>query len=621
MDAVSDPMRLIPGTPLLFKPGRIGGVEIRNRIVMPPMTTRAADEDGRVTEDALAYYCARAEGGVGLITVEMASPEKVGRHRNRELGLYDDRFLPGLRRLVNELHKRGAKVSIQLGHGGGHTRADITGGETPIAPSAVPHVVQEGTTETIIPLAMSRERVEQTVEAFAQAALRAQRAGFDMVEIHGAHGYLISQFLCVAENRREDEYGGPLENRARFALAIVRRIKQHAPALPVIFRMSGDDFFPGGLPFEEAKRVAVWAAEAGADAIHVAGGHYRSLPSGAMMIPPMAMPDATFLHFASGIRKLVAVPVIAVGRLGDPTLAMRAVDERHADFVALGRSLLADSDWVRHAEVGRAVRMCIACNTCVDGMRSGVRLHCLVNPVTGRERLYARAVEQDPRRHNRLRVAVIGAGPAGLSYASLVADRNAVTVYEKAPTAGGAFNLAGLAPKFQGVDANHASLARYVAALERRCKDMGVEFVFGCDIEREIKRLDNFDRIVIATGARYRRALSILPALLRVGALRVPLFRRLATKSGVRDWLYYQARVPATTRLRAWLQGRDVVVIGDAATAGKSDAAIRSAFEAAFGLASSADDAGPTAGADGYRAGPCQADAGTRCDRGWGLKP
>ncbi|HEU5275926.1 MAG TPA: NADH:flavin oxidoreductase, partial [Xanthobacteraceae bacterium] len=254
----------------LLSPGRIGGVEIRNRIVMPPMTTRLADEEGHVTDDTIAYYMARVRGGVGLITVEMASPTRAGRHRRRELGIYDDRFLPGLTRLVHEIHAGGARASIQLGHGGGHTRVDICG-ETPLAPSAIPHPVFEVTNETIVPKAMTRNDIRATTAGFAAAAARAEQTGFDCVEIHAAHGYLISQFLTPFENRRTDEYGGSLENRARFGLEVLRAVKA-AVNIPVIFRISVDDYFPDGMPEREGIAVAVWAAQAGADALHVAAG-------------------------------------------------------------------------------------------------------------------------------------------------------------------------------------------------------------------------------------------------------------------------------------------------------------------------------------------------------------
>ena len=194
-------------TASLFTPARIGGIILRNRIVLPAMTTRLADSEGFVTDATVAWFAARARGGAGLVTVEMAAPETVGRHRGNELGLHDDRFLPGLTRLAAAIHEAGARASIQIGHAGGHTRADICG-ETPIAPSAVPHFVHEVTGATVVPREMSLGRIAETIAAHAAAAKRAEAAGFDCIEIHGAHGYLISQFLCAAENKRGDIHGG-----------------------------------------------------------------------------------------------------------------------------------------------------------------------------------------------------------------------------------------------------------------------------------------------------------------------------------------------------------------------------------------------------------------------------
>ncbi len=338
---------------ILLTPARIGPVEIPNRIVMPPMTTRGSDEEGHVTDQTVAYYMARVRGGVGLITVEMASPEKAGRHRRRELGIYHDEFIPGLTRLVGEIHRGGAKASIQLGHGGGHTRIDICG-EQPVAPSAIPHPVYETTLETIIPEAMSKERIAETTANYAAAAKRAQEAGFDCVEIHAAHGYLISQFHAPFENRRTDEYGGSLENRARFGLDVLRAVKAAVPSLGVIYRLSVEDYFDGGLTYDEGRTIAIWAAQAGADALHVTAGHYRSKPTAHRMIPPMTEPDATFLDFAADVKKAIKVPVIAVGRLGDPAIATAAVASGKCDFIALGRTLVADPQWVDEAPPRRA---------------------------------------------------------------------------------------------------------------------------------------------------------------------------------------------------------------------------------------------------------------------------
>jgi 2,4-dienoyl-CoA reductase-like NADH-dependent reductase (Old Yellow Enzyme family) len=563
---------------ILLSPARIGSVEIRNRIVMPPMTTRTADDEGYVTDDTVAYYLARARGGVGLITVEMASPEKAGRHRRREVGIYDDRFLPGLTRLVEEIHRAGSKASIQLGHGGGHTRIDICG-ETPIAPSAIPHPVYETTFETIVPEEMTQARIDATIAAHAAAAVRARQAGFDCVEIHAAHGYLISQFHAPFENRRTDAYGGSLENRARFGLEVLRAVKAAVPGMPVVYRLSVEDFFPGGLRLEEGRQIGVWAAQAGADALHVTAGHYRSLPSAQVVLPPMTFPDATFLDLAASVKQLVRVPVIAVGRLGDPATAAAAVAAGKADFVALGRTLIADPQWVEKVARGEPIRRCLACNTCINEMRGGARIGCVVNGAAGRETLFA---DRKPPRGER--IAVIGAGPAGLTYASLVAEGNQVTVFEQDARAGGAFRYAGKAPLFQEVAASEHSFERYIADLVAACVRNGVEFRFETDIVDAPDLLAPFDRVVIATGAAYRFGLGpIATKMLDWGAARWPGVARLLSVPKFRDWFYYKGRRGTAERFKALAKrGQTVIAIGDAVRAGKSKQAIAGAFEAAL---------------------------------------
>jgi 2,4-dienoyl-CoA reductase-like NADH-dependent reductase (Old Yellow Enzyme family) len=563
---------------VLLTPARIGPVEIKNRIVMPPMTTRTADDEGFITEDSIAYYMARVRGGTGLITVEMASPEKVGRHRRREVGIYDDRFISGLKRLVGAIHGGGAKASIQLGHAGGHTRADICG-ETPIAPSAIPHPVYETTFETIVPQEMTAERIGETIAAHVAAARRAQEAGFDCVEIHAAHGYLISQFHAPFENRRGDAYGGSLENRARFGLEVLRAVKTAVPDMAVVYRLSVEDFFPGGLPFGEGRQIAIWAAAAGADALHVTAGHYRSLPSAQIVLPPMNFPDATFLDYAADVKKHVGVPVIAVGRLGDPATAEAAVMQGKADFIALGRSLVADPQWVDKVRRGEPIRRCLACNTCINEMRGGARIGCVVNGAAGRETLFA-----DAKPPCGERIAVIGAGPAGLTYASLVADGNKVTVFEKAKRAGGSFRYAGKAPLFQEVEASDASFARYIDDMTAACKKKGVVFRFATDVTADATVLTSFDRIVIATGAVYRFGLGPFATwALDSGAARWPGIAQLLSNAKLRDWFYYRARRATTGRFKRLMRpGQTTIVIGDAIKAGKSKQAIASAFEAAL---------------------------------------
>ena len=443
---------------MLFTPARIGPVEIKNRIVMPPMTTRTSDAEGFVTDDSIAYYMARVRGGTGLITVEMASPEKCGRHRRHEIGIYDDRFLPGLTRLVGEIHRGGAKASIQLGHGGGHTRADICG-ETPIAPSAIPHPVYETTFETIVPEAMTKARIAETIAAHVAAGTAGQggrlrlrrnprRARLSDLAISCAVRKSPHRRVWRLSRKPRPLRPGDFARREGGAAGCGR----HLPAL-------GRRLFPGGLTFEEGRQIAVWAALGGADALHITAGHYRSLPSAQVVLPPMSMPDGPFLDYAAEVKKQVNVPVIAVGRLGDPKLAESAVSGGKADFIALGRTLVADPQWAAKVERGEPVRRCLACNTCINEMRGGARIGCVVNGAAGRETVFAGA-----RPPHGERIAVIGAGPAGLTYASLVADDNTVTVFERDAVAGGSFRYAGKAPLFQEVTANEASFR----ALHRR---------------------------------------------------------------------------------------------------------------------------------------------------------
>ena len=429
---------------------------------------------------------------------------------------------------------------------------------------------------------MSTQRIEETTANFVAAAQRARAAGFDCIEIHAAHGYLISQFHTPCENRRSDAYGGSLENRARFGLELTRRVKSAVAGLGVVYRLSVDDFFPEGLKATDGLTIAIWAARSGADAVHVAAGHYRSLPAAAGMIPPMAQPEATFLKFARALKPRLSVPVIAVGRLGEPGLAQAALAQGACDFIALGRPLLADPDWSRKVRAGVPVRRCLACNSCISGMRCGGALHCLVNAETGREVDYAR---RNPPQGQR--IAVLGAGPAGLTYASLVGAANDVVVFERAAGPGGALRLAGEAPRFQGVEAAKRSLHRYVAGLEPACAHLGVRFRVGVDVVRQPEVLAGFDQVVVATGAAYRPGLGVIAAIAwSSGMARWPGLRRLFARPRLLDFLYYRARRPTGEAIaRLAPSGASATIIGDAAAAGKSAAAIASAFDAACGHA------------------------------------
>ncbi len=567
----------------LFEPIVLRGVDVPNRIVMPSMTTRLATPEGVVTPELIRYYLARAEGGAGLVTVEMCSPEPAGRHRAGELGILHDRFLPGLCELTSRLRAAGARAAVQIGHAGGHTRQDVTG-LSPVAPSALPHVVQEVDTRTVVPLALTRERIRDIVEAFADAAARAKHAGFDVVEIHGAHGYLIAQFLSPLDNHRTDAYGGSLRNRARFALEVLEACRARVGDSPLIFRFSADEYAPRGLTPDEACESAPWFVAAGADALHVTGGCYRSLPSGALMIPPMSYPEATFLHLARAVKARVAVPVIAVGRLHDPALVERLLTEGQADMVALGRQLIADPEWPRKVREGRLdeIRPCIACNTCVDGMREGARLHCLVNPRAARE------LELELRPAGRPRSAlVVGGGPAGMEAARLLALRgHRVTLVERERQLGGQLRLAAKAPVFQNVETEAATLLKLVQFLARQLGKAGVDVRLGRAATVELVQELRPEVVVLATGASYRRPLGwVIPRLLDSRWARARALKTLLTKRVIKQLLHERLRTPNVgleRRLRAL--GLDVYRIGDCHRPGTTPKAMRDAATLAYRL-------------------------------------
>ncbi|MFQ5897280.1 MAG: FAD-dependent oxidoreductase [Candidatus Methylomirabilia bacterium] len=567
----------------LFEPITIRGLEIPNRIVMPAMTTRLAAPDGAVTPELIQYYLARAAGGTGLITVEMCSPHPAGRHRARELGISDDRFLPGLLDLTAQLEAAGARTAIQIGHAGGHTRPDVTG-YPPVAPSALPHVVQEVDTRTVVPEALTGDEIQALVQAFAEAAERAKRAGFDLVELHGAHGYLIAQFLSPLDNERTDDYGGSLRKRARFALEVVQACRERVGDFPLVFRLSADEYAPGGMRLDEAEELSRWLVDAGADALHISAGCYRSRPSGALMTPSMSYPEGVFLHLARAIKAVVDVPVIAVGRLHDPGLAERVVAEGQADMVALGRQLIADPAWPRKAREGclDEIRPCISCNTCVDSMRDGVRIQCLVNPIAGQESRHRLTPADRPRS-----VLVVGGGPAGMEAAGVLAGRgHRVVLLEQSNRLGGQLRLAAKAPIFQNVETNPTVLLKFVEFLSRQLDRAGVEVRLGQPVRRQLIDELKPEVIVLATGASYRLPFRwIIPWLLNSRWAQARALKALLKKAAVKRLfsdVIRKANDQPYRRLRS--PGMDLRCIGDCHRPRKTLEALASAVELAYRL-------------------------------------
>ncbi len=423
----------------LFQPINIGGLTARNRIVMPPMNTNLAHGDGFASDRNRDYYAERARGGAGIVILEAMFVEWAAKHRTFGMGVSQDKYIPGLARVAQGIKENGALAMAQINHNGRLLSEDATGLQT----VAVSTFVNPATSE--VSLEFSTEEVQEMVGKFAAAALRVQAAGFDGVEIHGAHGYLLAQFLSPFTNKRTDQYGGSLENRMRMPLQVVRKVRQLCGNDFIIgYRISGEEYFQGGLTLAETTQTAQELEKAGVDILDVSGSSLEGPPKLAKVIPCYYLPHGFHMHAAAAMKKVVSIPVIGVGRINCPLEAAGYLNDGKADLVAVGRQFIADAHWPNKAKEGRfkEIRRCIACNVCLDILLANkLPLTCAVNPST------IKADEHLAPTNARKKVAVVGAGPAGLAAATVAAARgHQVTLFEAGHQIGGQLNLAAKAP-------------------------------------------------------------------------------------------------------------------------------------------------------------------------------
>jgi len=472
--------------PHLFSAGRIGRLAVRNRIIMAPMEKNLALPTGAVTQRYIDYCAARAEGGAGLIMLESMYVHPAGMGHRYQLGLHDDELVPGCRRLVEACHRHGALVGAEIYFAGRETSSPVTLTQ-PVAPSAVPCTAIAGG-ET--PRILTVREIRDLVELFAAAAVRAVASGFDVIEIHGAHGYLIGQFLSPFSNRREDEYGGDFERRLRFPLEVIRAMRAAGGTdVPLLYRISADEHVEGGLTVADACRIAPHLEAAGIDLIDVSAGIYESAP---WIVQPMEMPQGCLASLAAAIRPGVKIPVSVAGRISDPQVAESILTDGTADFVTVGRALHADADWPRKSREGRAQEICycIACLKCSDLLGQNEPVLCLANTQTARERQYAIR----PAAH-RESIVVVGAGPAGLEVARVLALRgHAVTVLERESEPGGQLLLNRHIPG----RSDFAALAGYLAGAAGRS---GASLQYGVDADEKLVLQLHPHAVVVATGA------------------------------------------------------------------------------------------------------------------------
>jgi 2,4-dienoyl-CoA reductase-like NADH-dependent reductase (Old Yellow Enzyme family)/thioredoxin reductase len=477
--------KLIQKFEKLLSPGTIGTMKIRNRIVMPPMHSNYATHDDFVTKQGLDYYAARAKGGVGLIIFETTLVDPAGKHNPHQHGIYDDKFIPGLADVVEAVKEWGAKIAIQIYHAGRQASTEMSGLPV-VAPSAIPCRVTQ-----ILPREMTTTECAELVESFAQAARRAKQAGFDAVEIHGAHGYIINQFLSPNTNRRTDKYGGDLNGRMTLLLEVVKRTRELVGQdYPLTVRLNADDLVEGGFVLEDCKQVSRKLETVGINGLHI------TLSTHEARLNPRIIRDATSMFeprgvgvsYAEKIKKTVKLPIITVGSI-TPEMGEEILQQGKADFIAMGRGLLADPELPNKLMRGEPedVRLCIRCQE--HQTRGSESTRCTINAECGFESYPM----MPPLR--RKKVLIVGGGAAGMEAARVTALRgHDVTLYEKNTQLGGHLIEASV-PDFK------EDLRNYKDWLIGQIKKLGIKIELGKELTSQIVDDVKPDAMIVATGS------------------------------------------------------------------------------------------------------------------------
>ncbi len=468
----------------LFTPFHIKHCQLENRIVMPGLASFLIEEDGSITDKTVEHYMKRAAGGPAMVIMEACAVSPEGIVSEHQARIYDDRFTEGLSRIARVMKSEGTVPAVQLHHAGRQTPIKIIK-RKPYGPSPIPCPTIRGEVE---PLTI--EGIQRIVQDFGDSAERAMEAGFELIEIHGAHGYLVNNFLSKFSNIREDQYGGPVANRARFAREIVREVRKRVgPDFPISFKISAREFVPDGLDVEESIAILTLLVEDGIDVVQVSAGN-DATPE--WICQPMFMKKACLAEDAGQVKQALEIPVMCVGRINDPRVADTIISEGKTDLVCMGRGLLADPEMPKKAREGNLddIRICIACNTCMESIFRRGRVECLVNPTLGREKEMEIHATDSPKK-----VMVVGGGPGGLNVAWVSAKRgHEVHLFEKEAELGGQLNLGTITDYKK-------ELLNLIHFQKRQIEKSGVL----CHINEEVT-LDtineiNPDVIILATGS------------------------------------------------------------------------------------------------------------------------
>ncbi|MFT5889208.1 MAG: 2,4-dienoyl-CoA reductase-like NADH-dependent reductase (Old Yellow Enzyme family) [Zhongshania sp.] len=499
--------------PELLSPAKIGSLELRNRFVMAAMGTEFANDDGSIGERLIAYYEARAAGGVGMIVLETSAVSwPKGAAMPNMVGFSSDAYLPGLKELTSRVHSHGCKIAAQLNHSGKVAQEDTAAGRPMLVPS-VPKRMKGDMFESLTELeianfvraagpdgkgpsykVMDKIDISWVISQFVKAARRTVDAGFDAIELHAGHGYLISSFLSPYSNRREDEYGGNVENRARFVLELIAAIKvEIGNDVPIICRLDAHEYrIQGGIRIKDTVAVAKLLERAGCHAIDVSA--YSDVSVGiAFTEGPLVHQPGGYIDFATTLKAAVNIPIIAVGRI-EPAVAERHIAAGDFDFVAMGRKLLADPELPNKLLAGRedTVRPCIYCYVCVSQIFINEPMMCAVNPGTGREAELGQIVATAKARN----ILVVGGGPGGMEAARVLALRgHKVSLWERDKALGGTARVAALAYEPNG---------RLLPYLSTALAELPVTIELGKTANLENIKAAGFDVVILATGARRR---------------------------------------------------------------------------------------------------------------------
>lgn len=468
----------------LFSPMKIGNCSVPNRLVVPAMEANNNNTDGTLSDRFIRYMEEKAIGGFGLIITEDYAVTEQGRATMDIAGFFDDKHIEKNKILTERIHSHGSKIFCQLYHSGRQTWA-FSNPNRPVAPSMIPCPLAQNP-----PRELEIEEIHEIETAFGEAARRAKESGFDGVEIHAAHGYLIAEFLSSYVNKRTDEYGGCFENRVRFLDNLYGEIRSRVgDDFPVIVRISANENVVGGRTEAESYELARHLDELGVNAIHVSNGVYASDDMRRMIIAPMFAEHAFNADNAEQIKKLVHVPVIVANRINDPKMADTLIRMGKADFVSMGRGSIADPHLPNKAKAGKfeTIHYCIGC---IQGCCNLTGMTCLVNPRVNREIENDMAVVDNPRN-----IMVIGGGPAGLMAAKTAAHRgHKVKVFEKTNHLGGAFRAAAY-PTGKG------ELTTVISSLRSSCLELGVDIRMNAEVTADTIKDEKPDAIIIATGS------------------------------------------------------------------------------------------------------------------------